>query len=72
MCWPMQHSKTLDRAWHFWESATLVNSVQIPALFQPIEGFPHHAIAEMSLAHAQQFRAAPFLVDRFYLTCWRD
>ncbi len=62
-----------DTGAHLAEAEVLMRqALQIPAVLQPIDGFPHHPIAEMSLAHAQQFRAAPFLLDRFDLARWRD
>src|SRR5438477_5514709 len=34
-----------------------------PALFQTRERLAHHAITEMALRNAEQFRAAPFLLN---------
>ena len=45
---------------------------QIAALFQVRDRFSHHSVAEMSLSHAQQFRAAPCLVDRFNFRRWSN
>ena len=46
--------------------------LQIATLFQSRDCFPHHAITEVSLLDPQQFRAAPFLLNRFDLAGWSD
>ena len=44
----------------------VVAELNVTALFQVRDCFRHHAMAEMALSHAQQFGAAPCLVDGFY------
>src|SRR5207249_3946690 len=46
--------------------------LKIAALLQPGDRFAHHAMAEMALANAQQFRAMPFLMDRLNFLSRRD
>src|SRR5207245_10833944 len=45
---------------------------QLAARFQPSDRFAHHAMAEMALANAQQFRAMPFSLDCRDLLSRRD
>ena len=45
--------------------------LQITAFLQPHDRFGHHAMAEMPLPNAQQFRAVPFSLDRLDLLGWR-